>query len=133
MARFQLGRSGNAEGGRLNKAFVLRAKLIDAAPDVVSRLIEQAKAGDPVALRLFIERVLPTLKPEASRVHFTLPDGSLLERAEAMLALAAAGELPMDVATEYVANATKLVAIEQGTELKAKLDLLLAERFGDLA
>jgi len=133
MARFQPGTSGNPEGARMHKANKLREALATAAPDVITKLIARAKAGDPVALRLFLERVLPALKPEAKRVEFTLPGGTLMERAEFVLALVAAGELPMDLASEYVTNATKLVAVTQGTELRAKLELLLAERFGDIA
>lgn len=117
----------------MNKANKLRAKLLEAAPDVVAKLIEQAKAGDPVAVKEFLARVLPTLKPEAARVEFALPDGTLMERAEAVLKLAEAGEIPLDVASEHIGNVVKLVAIEQAGELKAQLQMLLEEKFGGIA
>ena len=131
------GQSGNPEGARLHKApsqrGKLRATLLEAAPEVVAALIVRAKAGDPVSLKLYLDRVFPTLRPQAEQIALDIEPGSLMQRAEAVLQLAASGELPIDQASEYINNVSKIVLLEQATELKAQLALLLAEKFGDLA
>lgn len=129
--------SPNPDGARKHKGPSvrgrLRAALLEAAPDVVAKLILQARAGDPVALKMFLDRVLPTLRPTAEQIELDIKPGTLMQRAEAVLALAAAGEIPLDAASEFISNATKLVAIEEGTELKNQLALLLSEKFGNIA
>ncbi len=61
---FKKGESGNAAGrpkGRKNKSTVLRSKY---GALVWEKLFELAMDGDPVALRLIADRVIPKLKPQ---------------------------------------------------------------------
>lgn len=71
---FQEGQSGNPNGrpaGALNKR-TLFAKLLEPhAEELISILVTQAKAGDPGALKLCIERLIPRLKSEGASI--TLP------------------------------------------------------------
>lgn len=60
--RFAAGNSGRPLGAR-NKATVVAAKLLEGEAEAITRkAIEQALAGDPVALRLCLERILPRIK-----------------------------------------------------------------------
>ena len=73
---FRKGESGNPSGrphGSRNRATLLAQALLDGeAEDVTRKAIELAKAGDPVALRLVLERLVP---PRRERpIVFTLQE-----------------------------------------------------------
>jgi Family of unknown function (DUF5681) len=64
--RFQKGQSGNPAGlpkGTRHRATQLAEKLMeDDAEDIVRAVVNAAKAGDPTAMRLCIERLVPVRK-----------------------------------------------------------------------
>ena len=72
---FQKRRSGNPVGrrpGSRNKATIAAAKLLAGESEgLTRRAVELALAGDPMALRLCVERVLPVSRERA--VKFRLP------------------------------------------------------------
>jgi len=75
MGKFKSGQSGNPSGrpkGSLNKATLASQALLDGEAEVLTRkLVELAKNGHPMALRLCLERLLPPRKDRP--VNFTLP------------------------------------------------------------
>jgi uncharacterized protein DUF5681 len=77
---FKPGQSGNPDGrpkGARNRATVAAERLLDGEADTLTRrAIDLAKSGDTVALRLCLDRIIPTRKDRP--VVFTLPT---LERA----------------------------------------------------
>jgi Family of unknown function (DUF5681) len=72
---FQRGRSGNPVGrrpGSRNKATLASAKLLAGEAEGLTRkAVEAAFAGDPMALRLCVERLLPVCRERP--VKFKLP------------------------------------------------------------
>jgi hypothetical protein len=72
---FEKGRSGNPTGRRLgsrNKATLAAAALLAGESEALTRTaVELALAGDPTAMRLCIERILPPCRKRA--VKFSLP------------------------------------------------------------
>src|SRR5215471_9782365 len=60
---FQPGQSGNpagrAVGSRNKKTLAVEAALFDRAQELVDDLVERAKNGEPAAMRLAMERILP--------------------------------------------------------------------------
>ena len=72
---FKKGRSGNPRGrpaGSRNKRTLAAAVLLDGESEALTRkAVELALAGDPTALRLCIERILPPCRERP--VKFTLP------------------------------------------------------------
>ena len=64
--RFQKGQSGNPSGkppGTRARVTVLAEKLIeDQHDDIMKAVIERAKGGDPTAMRLCVERLIPARK-----------------------------------------------------------------------
>ena len=66
MSKFKPGQSGNPGGrpkGRLNHNTMAAQALLDGEAKALTRkAIELAQAGNPVALRLFLERILPPRK-----------------------------------------------------------------------
>jgi hypothetical protein len=63
---FKKGQSGNPKGkpkGALNKTTMAAQKLLDGeAQEITRKAVELAKEGNPIALRLCLERVLPPRK-----------------------------------------------------------------------
>jgi hypothetical protein len=73
--RFEKGRSGNPAGrrrGSRNKATLAAAALLAGESEALTRkAVEMALAGDPSAMRLCMERVLPPCRERT--VKFSLP------------------------------------------------------------
>jgi hypothetical protein len=66
MCKFKPGQSGNPSGrlkDTLNKVTLAARALLDGEAEVLTRkMLELAKAGNPMALRLCLERLLPPRK-----------------------------------------------------------------------
>ena len=122
---FPKGRSGNPRGrppGARNAATVVAEQLLDGEAEALTRkVIEAAKGGDMVALRLCLDRILP---PRRERpVRFKLPElGSAADAGKAMAAItgavacgeltpAEAGELSRLI--ENYANIIGIIEIER--------------------
>jgi len=99
MSKFKSGQSGNPGGrpkGSLNKATLASQALLDGEAEALTRkVVELAKEGHPVALRLCLERLLPPRKDRP--VNFTLPriEGAedLVKALRAILEAVAQGEI----------------------------------------
>jgi Family of unknown function (DUF5681) len=76
---FQPGQSGNPNGrpkGIVDKRLEFRGMLESHAKEIIDSLIDRAKAGDPTALRLCIERLVPRTKADVG-ITFELPEGGI--------------------------------------------------------
>ena len=75
MGKFKAGQSGNPQGrpkGALNKATMAAQKLLDGeAQTITQKAVDLAKEGNPVALRLCLERIVPPRKDRP--VNLQLP------------------------------------------------------------
>jgi hypothetical protein len=99
MSKFKSGQSGNPGGrpkGALNKATLATQALLDGEAEALTRkVVELAKEGNPVALRLCLDRLLPPRKDRP--VNFTLPriEGAqdLVKALGAILEAVAQGEI----------------------------------------
>ena len=90
---FEKGRSGNPAGrrpGSRNKATLAAAALLAGESEALTRkAVELALAGDPTAMRLCVERLLPPCRERT--VKFTLPPiESVSDVSAAMRAVTAA-------------------------------------------
>ena len=88
MAGFQKGKSGNPAGkpkGALNKRPPLSKLLEPHAKALVAKMLELALAGDSVALRLCIERLIP--KADQKQVVAVMPNLNDLETSQIIPAL----------------------------------------------
>src|SRR5262245_104266 len=80
---FRPGQSGNPAGkpkGTRHRATMFAQQLLDGeAEAMVRKVIEKAKQGDMIALRLCLDRIVP---PRRDRpVHFEIPDLKFAEDA----------------------------------------------------
>jgi hypothetical protein len=132
---FQRGESGNPAGrpvGARHKATVAAEALLDGEAEALTRkAVEMALAGDTVALRLCLERILP---PRRERlVRFKLPRlQSLADAATAMAAIIAA-VATADLTLGEAAELAKLIgAFAKALEETAGGDSDLIEVWTDM-
>lgn len=107
---FQPGQSGNPNGrpkGIVDKRAELRGLLEPHAKDIIEKLIKCAKAGDPTALRLCVERLIPRIKSD-SGITFELPEGEIDE-----------GDNMLKIANDITASvANGLLTIEEAEKFR---------------
>jgi hypothetical protein len=140
---FAKGQSGNPDGrpaGVPNRKTLAAAMLLDGEAEALTRkAVELALAGDPTAMRLCLERILPPRRERA--VHFALPPiESAADIAPAMKAVAEAlaeglitpgeGEAVARIVDTFV-RAIETSDFER--RLKALEDTSAAERDGHYA
>ena len=135
---FEKGRSGNPTGrrpGSRNKATLAAATLLAGEAEGLTRTaVEFALAGDPTAMRLCIERILPPCRERA--VKFTLPRIETTENISAAMqavtsALAKGDIKPGEAATIAGVVETFARAIETTKRRAFAVDPLLISALGD--
>lgn len=103
---FEEGRSGNPAGrpkGSRNRATQALEKILDGdAEAILNKAVEMAKDGDPVALRLCLDRLIPVRKDRP--ITFTLPEiettADLTKATRALMQGVADGEITPSEAAE---------------------------------
>jgi len=134
--RFQPGQSGNPAGkkkGTRNRATRAVEELLDGEGKALTRkAINLAKAGDVVALRLCLERIIPPRKDRL--VAFSMP--AINEPADAVKAMAAiasavaAGELTPNEASELSAMLERYARILEAVDHEQRLKALESKNAG---
>jgi hypothetical protein len=127
--RFRPGQSGNPKGkpkGARHKATLAAQALLEGEAQAIARkAVELAKAGDTVALRLCLERVVPSLKSVAPRVAVDAGGAnSLTGQARALVAAALAGEVAPDTAAQLVQALGTTARVEEVESLRERLEAL---------
>ncbi len=130
LTRFKPGQSGNPNGrpkGSRHRVTLLAEQMVDgAATEVVAKVIDFAKQGDPASCKLLLDRILPVRKDRPN--PFALPSihsAKDLPSAIASITQAVAeGELTLSEAAEasrLIENFAKAIEI---TELSRRVDTL---------
>ena len=124
------GESGNPAGRARGAGDVgkLRASIAAHVPAIIDKLVEQAKAGDPGAARLLLERVLSPMKATEQAVTLALPVGSLADQGRALLAAAGSGGLAPGQAAQLLAGLGALAKLIETDELERRIAALEARR-----
>lgn len=120
------GESGNPAGrtpgsGKIGE---LRASIAEHIPGIIAKLVEQAKAGDAASARLLIERVLPPLRAVEMPAPMSLPQGSLTEKGDAVLAAVADGKIASDQGATLIAALGTLARVVESDDLKRRIEAL---------
>jgi hypothetical protein len=106
----------------------LRKSIAEHLPDIITKMVEQAKAGDAVAARLLFERVIPPIKAGEQPVALDLPDTNLVDQGRAIIAAAGAGQLSPSQASQLLTGLAALARLVESEELAARVAALWAER-----
>lgn len=117
--KFQPGQSGNPAGRKpgSGKVAKLRAHIEKAVPEILDALVAQARNGDAAAAKLLLDRALPILKPEPRTQAAAAPTAPA-----AILAAAAAGELPLEQAERLMALAVAQAKVAELVEVQDRLE-----------
>jgi hypothetical protein len=111
---------------RALEAALLRERLAGDLNQILDNLLAQARAGDLQAVRLVLDRVLPSLRPVEQATELDLPAGGLAAQAQAVVQAAAAGDLAPGQAAQLVAALAGVGKIIETTELMARIEALEA-------
>ena len=126
-SQFRKGQSGNPSGrprGSRNKTTIAMEELLDGEADaIVRKAVKQAKSGDPVALRLCLERIIP---PRRERpINFELPSiqapADALKATAALIAAVGSGDVTPSEAAELAKLIEGLVKSLESTELADRI------------
>jgi len=125
--KFKPGLSGNPKGRPKNtNTSIFRNKLIEATPGIIDRLIEMALEGDSMAIKAVLDRVCPSLKPQAMAISLPVKS-TLAEQGGAIIKATMAGQIPPDIGSQLItalANQSKIVEID---DLTKRLEVLEAK------
>jgi len=92
---------------------------------IIDTLKAQALAGDPQAIRIIFDRVLPSLRPVELPAVLTLPVGATLaQQARAVVQAAADGEIAPSQAAQIVTALGGVAKIIETTELVKRIEAL---------
>lgn len=125
--RFKAGQSGNPAGkpiGAKDKRTALRGLLQPYADALVKKAVELALAGDTTALRICIDRCIPTIKAKDAPISLAGLSGSLSEQGNAVLTALAAGEITPDEANAVMSAISAQVRIIEADELEKRIAAL---------
>jgi hypothetical protein len=109
----------------------MREMLATDLDQIIGVLKEQALAGDAQAIRIILDRVLPSLRPIELPALLALPAGATLaEQAHAVVQAAADGELAPSQAAQIVTALGGVAKIVETTELLQRIEALEARNTG---
>ncbi len=119
-AKFKAGVSGNPKGRPKDKtpATLLRKSIVEAMPDIILKLVEQAKEGDTAAAKILLDRCCPTLKPQAMAISLPV-NGTLAEQGGEVIKATLSGHIPPDIGAQLItalANQSKIIEIDELTQ-----------------
>jgi hypothetical protein len=115
--KFKPGVSGNPAGRPKGQhpAHNLRNTIVENMPQVIESLVNLAKNGDVQAAKVLLDRVCPTLKPQAMPINLSV-NGSLAEQGREIINATLSGQIPPDIGSQLIialANQTKLIEIQE--------------------
>lgn len=131
---FEPGRSGNPggrpKGSRNATTRIVEALLDGEAEELVRKAIELGKGGDGPALRMCLERLLPSRKD--SPISFDLPPIETVADAKlasaAVLAAVATGEITPNDGSAVMGLLVSHKLIVEATDFEARLSALEAKK-----
>lgn len=119
--------SGNKAGrpkGIPDKRTALRRELEKHGSELLAVALEQALAGDPAALRLCLERIMPPVKANAEPVTFDLSGDTITEKAHSILDAVADGEIDPITGKALIEALGTLCRITEIDQLQQRLEQL---------
>ncbi|MET0087590.1 MAG: DUF5681 domain-containing protein [Sedimenticola sp.] len=126
---FEKGKSGNPSGrprGVQDKRRRYRALLDQHAPALIERAVELALEGDTSALKMCIDRILPTLKAQPLTVSIPCLENAetLADKSREVLNALSKGEITNDSALALLKAIETTGKIIETDELEARLQAL---------
>ena len=117
--RFRKGTSGNPRGkprGAKDKRTEFRDLLRPHQDALIAKVVELAKSGDPTAIKIIFDRLMPPLRARDELVRFKMTGDTLTEKGLSVLSAIAIGQLTPDQGIrllEAVSTCARIQAIEE--------------------
>lgn len=108
----------------------MRDKLAQDLDKIIVVLRDQALAGDAQAIRILLDRVLPSLRPVELPTPLDLPMGNLAQQARAVVQAVADGHIAPSQAAQIITALGGVVKIVEVTELTARIEKLEGKQNG---
>ena len=103
----------------------MRDRLGQDLDQIITVLREQALAGDPQAIRIVLDRVLPSLRPIELPAVLDMPDdGNLAQQAKAVMQAAAGGRIAPGQAAQIISALGGVAKIVETAELLVRITAL---------
>ena len=114
--KFKPGKSGNPNGRPKDKtpATLLRKSIAEHMPDIVLKLVEQAKEGDVQAAKVLLDRICPPLRPQAIPVNIDIGE-TLTDTGDNIVNATMSGAIAPDVGAMLIralAEQSKLIELQ---------------------
>ena len=87
-------------------------------PEIILKLVEQAKNGDTTAAKILLDRCCPTLKPQAIAINLPVY-GSLAEQGGEIIRATMTGQIAPDTGSQLItalSNQGKLIELQELTQ-----------------
>ena len=109
-----------------SKVSELREKLAQDVDAVIRIVREQALAGDQQAIRILLDRVLPSLRPVELPTPLNLQEGNLADQARAVVQAVADGDIAPSQAAQIITALGGVAKIIETTDLLDRITKLEA-------
>jgi hypothetical protein len=132
--KFKPGHSGNPSGRTPGSGWVAKAREalelewngVDGQEGIKAVLVKKAKEGDMAAIRIVAERVCPPIKAAETATPISLPEGTLTDRANSVLAGLADGTLNPGQAAQLLQALGAVAKVHEVDELARRIEALEA-------
>jgi hypothetical protein len=127
--KYKPGQSGNPNGRPKDKtpATQLRKSIAGDMQDIIDKLVELAKDGDVQAAKVLLDRVCPTLKPQAMPVNVPIGD-TLPDTGGNIIVATLTGQIPPDIGAALItalSNQGKLIELQELAERLSRIEKTL--------
>jgi hypothetical protein len=121
--KFKAGISGNPKGRPKDRtpATLIRKSIANDMPEILLKLVEQAKDGDTAAAKILLDRCCPVLKPQAMAINLPV-NGSLAEQGGEIIRATMTGEIPADIGSQLITALSSQGKLIELQELTQRLD-----------
>lgn len=106
------------------KVAELRDLLAQDMEQIITVLRKQALAGDPQAIRILLDRVLPSLRPIELPTLLDIPQGNLAQQAHAVVLAVAKGDIATSQGAQIITALSGVAKIVETTELATRIQAL---------
>lgn len=120
------GESGNAKGRKpgLTARGRFRKQVDAALPEIVGNVLAAALGGDMQAVKLILDRCIPSLKPTDDHITLPLPPGDLTAQGEAVIQATTTGALTPEQARHLMGLLTAQAKIAELGEISTRLEAI---------
>jgi len=120
---FKKGQSGNPAGRTAGKtpAAELKKVIAENMPDILKVMMEQAKEGDTAAAKALMDKVIPSLKPQAIPVNIMIGE-NLQETGGHVINATLEGKVAPDVGSQLITALSNQAKLIELTELSQRLE-----------